>query len=348
MTFLKILSASEQVAAHIKRGLLRRRWTDEMPGVPALAKELGVNHNTVKAAPEDLEKEGLLENQGAGRRRRIVLPKNSKAQVLKIAILRYAVCDETYYYAVDYVNKLRAAGHEVTYTKKTLCDLKEDISKISEIVQNTDADAWIVVSGHKKILDWFSKQPLPVFGLFGTMSPFKIAGAGPKTKAVQFEILNRLLELGHRRISLISQIPLPNHQMAEKFVAWGIPPSPFSLPQWQDQPGGLVQALESLFALTPPTALIIDETKFLNATLLFLTRHGIQVPDQVSIVALDPDPDFELYQPGVAHIQWEASRVVQRIVRWADNIAKGLEDTKQLFVKASFVEGQTIGPAPKH
>jgi hypothetical protein len=38
--------------------------------------------------------------------------------------------------------------------------------------------------------------------------------------------------------------------------------------------------------------------------------------------------------------------IVRRIVRWADNIAKGKTDLRQSFTKSSFVQGGTIGPAP--
>ena len=43
-----------------------------MPGVGALAKQLGVNHKSAEAALRLLEQEGLLAGQGPGRNRRIV------------------------------------------------------------------------------------------------------------------------------------------------------------------------------------------------------------------------------------------------------------------------------------
>lgn len=49
-------------------------------------------------------------------------------------------------------------------------------------------------------------------------------------------------------------------------------------------------------------------------------------------------PIFEWYQPKVPHVYWDSSKVVQRTVRWVDNIAKQQEDRKQTRYKAQFVD----------
>jgi hypothetical protein len=48
-----------------------------------------------------------------------------------------------------------------------------------------------------------------------------------------------------------------------------------------------------------------------------------------------------------AHVKWESRPMVHRIVKWADNVARGRDDRRQTFTKAEFIEGGTIGPAPK-
>ena len=68
---LRILSPSEQVADHLKGELLRGRWMNSIPGVPSLAAEMGVNRKTVDAALRQLDSEGVLIPQGAGRKRLI-------------------------------------------------------------------------------------------------------------------------------------------------------------------------------------------------------------------------------------------------------------------------------------
>jgi hypothetical protein len=57
--------------------------------VKPLAKELGVNHKTVRAALRLLEEEGLLVDQGLGLQRRIALPPDHAPPALRVAILDY-------------------------------------------------------------------------------------------------------------------------------------------------------------------------------------------------------------------------------------------------------------------
>ena len=77
-TFLTI---AEQAARHIRSEILRGRWSETLPGLPTLAKELGINSKTVEAGLRILESEGILIGQGAGRRRRIVLPDDRKSSI---------------------------------------------------------------------------------------------------------------------------------------------------------------------------------------------------------------------------------------------------------------------------
>ncbi len=74
MSKLRILSATAQVAEHLRRELLAGKWSRTMPGGDGLAADLGVGVNTVEAALLQLEAEGLLVNQGRRCRRLIRLP----------------------------------------------------------------------------------------------------------------------------------------------------------------------------------------------------------------------------------------------------------------------------------
>ena len=99
-----------------------------------------------------------------------------------------------------------------------------------------------------------------------------------------------------------------------------------------------------MFRVTPPTALIIDEAPFLVAAQQFLARQRMLVPEHVSLVCSDDDPAFAWCRPSVAHMRWDSSQVVRRILRWATNVSHGKQDLRQTLTKAEFVPGGTIGP----
>jgi DNA-binding LacI/PurR family transcriptional regulator len=102
--------------------------------------------------------------------------------------------------------------------------------------------------------------------------------------------------------------------------------------------------MESLFKTTPPTALIIDETCWFIAALAFLIRRGIRVPEQVSLVSGDCETTLDVCHPRFAHMRWDNSLIVRRVVRWVDAVRKGKADRKIINISAEFVPGGSIGP----
>ena len=165
--------------------------------------------------------------------------------------------------------------------------------------------------------------------------------------------MRRLAVLGHRRIVLIvreeRRKPQPGafeRRFLELLTEQGIKTGPYNLPDWEDSAEGLCRCLDSLFAYTPPTVLIIDEAgPFLTAR-LHLAQRGIVTPRDVSMICLDPDPAFEWSSPAVSHVDWDSGAMVRRTLQWAENVARGREDHRKTFLKAGFIEGGTIGPVP--
>lgn len=352
MATWRLLSAVEQVTAHLRESLERGRWRETMPGVHALAAELRVNRKTVEAALQRLENQGWLEPQGPGRRRRIVAMRRFTPPSLRVAFLLFERVDARVHYIVEMQHLLLQAGHTVIFAEKASLDLKMNVRRIASLVEKTQAEAWVIIAGSREVLAWFAAQPLPAFALFGRREGLPIAAVGPDKKPAYIAMMKRLVELGHRRIVLIERQPRraggPGRVERAGFdvlAAHGIATGPYNLPEWDDTPGGFYRLLDELFRHTPPSALIFDEPFFFVAAQQHLARRGILAPDHVSLICTDPDPTFAWCQPTIAHIQWDPRPVVRRVTRWAENVARSQADRRQSFTKAKFVEGETVGPA---
>lgn len=317
-----------------------------------LVKEFGVSGKTVEAALLQLQKEGLLESQGPGRRRRIVFSENIPTPSLRIAILTFEPLAMTEGYLVEMQHLLNDAGHSAFFTAKSLAELGYDVAKVSIFVKETKADAWIIVGSPRGLLEWFAAESIPAFALFGRRRGLSLAGAGPDKSQAMTDITHRLFELGHRRIVLLTRKArrLPNPGaiellFLEELAAHGITPSSYNLPDWEETVEGFNEGLKSLFCVTPPTALIVDEVQFFLAAHQFCANMLLRVPEDVSLISTDDDPHFAWFTPAVSHIRWDRKPVMRRIERWAANVSRGKDDRRQVFTKAEFIEGGTIGPA---
>jgi len=349
---IRLLSASEQVAHHLRSEIYERRLINEMPGIHQIATGLMVNHKTVKAALGLLEREGLLVSQGSGKPRRIAITGDNVAAAMRIAILLYEPDDRKIHYMVDLLNQLQYAGHNAFFVPKTLVELGMDVKKVERLVDRTEADAWVVASGSRPVLEWFAVQPFPVFGLFGRIMNVNIASTSPKKLPALQKALIRLVALGHRRIIYLAQEerrkPVPGfleQSFLDGLEAQGIVTGRYHLPDWEDTPEGFRRLLDSLFRHSPPTALMIDSSTLTVAVLQYFAELGIRAPRDVSLICMDPDPVFFWCTPVISHMAYDSAPLIRRVVRWAGNVARGKDDRRKSSFLAKFIEGGTIGPA---
>jgi len=346
------LSVVEQLVAHLRGAITRGELGGSMPGIRRLASTLEVSSNTVTAALERLEREGFLEPQGHGRRSRIVLPEDFVRPAFRVTLLPYERADIQQDYVVEIQRRLKEEGHDVHVAEKSLVDLGMKVSRIARMVDHTETDAWVVFSAPQEVLEWFVSHSVPSFALFGRFRKLPLAATGLDKVPAFRAAIRRLAELGHRRIVLLqpkhNRLPSPARlvrESIEEMEAHGIKTGAYNLPDWEQSPAGLRERLDSLFAMSPPTAIILDRPNELIAAQQHLAQRGIFAPRDVSLIC-DDDPTFEWCEPPVCCIRWQSSLWAHRIVRWVCNVANGKDDRRQTFTKAKFVEKGTIGPVP--
>lgn len=351
MPHFQIKTPSEQLAEFLREQISAGRYRELMPGMAALAKELGTAPKTVGLALGMLEKEKLLVPQGPGKRRLIVLPENQAPPAMRFAILLYEPEDRHLNYLLDLLRQIREAGHTASFVPKTLTELGMEVRRVGNLVKATKADAWVVAGGSRSVLEWFAAQPFPTFGLFGRIVGVPIASTSPKKLPATQTALRLLVALGHRRIVMITRKerrePVPGF-MEQAFLdalkAQGVPTGPYNLPDWEETPAGYRRLLDSLFLHSPPTALLVDGSALAVATFRHFAERGIKVPRDVSLICMDPDPAFAWCDPAIAHISYDIRPCLRSIVRWVDNVARGKEDRRKTSHDAKLAEGGTIGP----
>ncbi len=355
MKKLRIRSASEQLADYLKDEILRKTWTDVMPGESWLVKHLQIGRDTVRAAMGNLEAQGLLVPQGHGRRRKIVISEAQNAsRSLRVKILLYGKINSEDIDNAILLAQLQEAGFAAEFAAKSLQDLGMRVDRVAKFVEQNPADAWIISAGSKEINAWFSQQTIPALAMYGRFGGFPIAAAYPEMMSSMVASVRRLIELGHNRIVMFSREERRKPEMAQaektfiyELESAGISTGEFNLPDWEETREGLNRRLDELFRVSPPTAIIFQESPIFIAARSHLADLGIVAPRDISLVTSNPDPSFEWCQPEVSHIKWDYSHVVRRIVRWVENVAKGKDDRSQIGSKSEFIEGGTIGPVPR-
>jgi len=114
---------------------------------------------------------------------------------------------------------------------------------------------------------------------------------------------------------------------------------------WNHKKGSLKDCLKAAFQVTPPTALIVDDSMLMPAVLQFLNQCKLAVPGDISLLFLNGDPSFKWMEPALSYLDVDRGASIRHAVRWVNRFAKGKDDRRKIPTKAKLIEGGTIGPA---
>ncbi len=351
-------SLVEVTAEHLRNGFRTGRWRGLLPGVLALAAELDVSRDTVRAALRLLESEGSLLDNGAGRPRKIMTRRIQKKRTLRIAILTSLPFLEdnsrTQRLLLVVKNALETEGHVCIICDQISYVLPNCIRRLARHVAAIEADAWIVYEGTQQVLDWFVETTVPALALGGRMQGLDMASSRTDFAVASEECVDALVALGHSRIVFIApeawRHPTPS-LAASAFLArlkhHGLPATAYHLPDWEPTPEGFESLMKALFFATPPTAFIFTEPAYCVGGRLLLAEMGLRVPADVSLVNLVPDAVLQFQRPEPAYYQWPPYAHLKRILRWVKAVQTGQEDKEAYVVYSKFVPGGTIGPVKR-
>jgi hypothetical protein len=160
---------TEQTVLFLRGQLRRGIWRRKLPGLQALAAECGVSHDTMRAAVQQLEKEGWIVHRGPGRRREVatdvVHVDCLEAGRLRLMILpAIPMQDEDSRLREIFLEiqaGLEGEGHTCRFAPRSLFELKYDLDRVKRHVADQGVDAWVVAGASREILEWFASQPVP-------------------------------------------------------------------------------------------------------------------------------------------------------------------------------------------
>lgn len=354
---------TEQIAGLIRAGVAAGRWRTRMPGQGPLAEEFGVSGKTVYGALRLLTEEGLLVADGKGRG--ALIAKNACARaarktsnrVLRVAVFTMVpgrdLYPEHYLSLTRLIRDLENDGHTLVSVCFPAGNAPAKTTHPAKLVRETDADVWIVYQGTDEVLQWFAKSGITVLALGGRIGDLAIPSIATDAPGFVAHSVRRLTVLGHRRIVLItrkvSRLPTPG-LMVKAFVremeAAGVRPSEFNLPEWDETRDGLARLLDSLFRVTPPTALICLAPHSTSGVLGWLLAHGRRIPEDVSLVTLGSDAGVEWCAPGLDIVGMERNDDLywRRVREWVADVAAGRINRESITFKFKLTDGNSVGP----
>jgi DNA-binding LacI/PurR family transcriptional regulator len=353
------LTIQDQTLNTLREGLRDRRWAGVLPGVRPLAKELGVSIGTLQGALKRLEAEGALAGKGTGFAREIapsaVSPHSTR--VLRVGILpnepvsAEGTLNQILLQGIGHI--LAETGHRPFFAPKTMQALRHNPESIRMMMTECAADAWVVLNSTRPLLESLAADfPVPVIAVGGPVGGLDIAAVRVDFVKMMRECVRRLVASGHERIVLAAypEAGSPTQHplilaFKEELACAGIKSGRYHVPDWDQTGEGFNALLRSLFTLTPPTALIVDDVRQVSAVYAFLATRRIP-PRDLALVLLGSDPSLDWITPAPVFIRYDNDGLIRRVSDWVATLAAGGRDTEQVFCEATLV-GDGFTPPPK-
>jgi len=163
--------------------------------------------------------------------------------------------------------------------------------------------------------------------------------------------VGHLLDLGHRRIALITGAldlwPVRERiaGMAEAVAARGRPDETVSLVGSLSAEHG-ERSTEQLLAMHPrPTAIVAGGNQVLAGCVRALARHGIRIPDDISLITCDEVDLSELHSPPIASVSRDTLLLGRTAAELLLERLNGGEP-RTILLPTTFTPRPSSGPAP--
>ena len=342
--------AAEIIVEMISSGTIK----DRLPGERTLASQLQIGRDTLRAALEILETDGVISPREHGKRRQIlttVLQKESSTKrVTFLSPKTLAQLPPWMLVEFDTLRELlNQRGYELLLVSPGLFHLKNPSRKLHSLVQDTESDAWILYQCPRPVQQWFDQQSIPALIRGYPQPDIQIPFIDEDWEAAAFHSGTLLKRHGHRRVGLLRpETNLAGLKATEAGLRKAFPES-----EGQDSIVTIVEkgsaeqvALamnRTLRLATPPTAIVATRSRHALTLISWMAQHNLNIPRDLSLVTLASEPWYEHLLPQLSHYLSDPGNFARTVVRHILPIASGKSSsqTNKLLIP-EYIPGKTI------
>ncbi|MDR0353013.1 MAG: GntR family transcriptional regulator [Opitutaceae bacterium] len=349
-----------QVVGILEEGIAGGKWQEWLPSERALAEQLHVSRNTLRAAIARLGELGVLEaRRPIGTR--IVRGGGARVPCVRtrsIGLLSPEPIDLFRPNVALIVDGLRAQFAELGYQLRAYHGEKyfapQGLARaLAGLVEGNPHDCWVLVMATGEVKRWFYEAGVRCV-VSGSCGP----EAGLPFVDLDYRALCRhaagqMIARGHRRLVYLAERTNRTGVVdglrgflegAQPAAARGV----VGEAAWhQASAASIIRALERLLARRePPTALLVVNPNHYLLVLTWLQRRGLRVPEDISLVCPDHDPFLSFTYPPPTHYAFNARAFARRLFRLIMLVVAGeVVSKRDIRIMPDYVRGATLGEA---
>ncbi len=351
-----------QAEMALRRNLRSGSWEKFVPGIRTLATSFGVSPATMVKAVERVRQDGWISNEGIRRRftihRDVILKSKGKEQVLRTLLLlapksgRTEPARGTSQLLLHLWEILTPHGWSIRFHLDDYASGKRRQKQWDDLVHLEKPQAVVAILGTPAMAAWARDTKIPMFFCGGALAEFSVPMAGVSSSLMLEEALDRLIALGHYKITLPLCERAPSFAanlkgMISRKLIMANHDFISDLNTPSDDSSGLDifrKCLDRAFAVTPPTAIICLDWREYIAALCYVQEKGLQVPRDISLVCLSHDHAVDWFSPIPSHFMHPLDKLASTLGNWLEDMSTYNDYTLSASLRGTWVEGQTVAP----
>lgn len=350
------LSLSARVAETLRNAIAEGAWTDYLPSERRLCEMLKVSRPTIRTALSLIAKDGLIEIH-QGRRNRLVRPAESTSQH-QSRFVGLVTCEPVSHFSLatyQGISEMRAhlTEHGIA-TEFLVCPRGSahlGRRKVEKFIRQYQVSCCLLLSVSRELQEWFSSQSVPALVLGSCHPAVKLPSLDIDYRSVCRHAAGVFLGKGHRQLALV----VPSSGMAGDLASQqGFLEAVNQRARGSDARATIVlhngtaehitAKLDALFRSDqPPTALLVAKPQHVFAVLIYLLKHGLDVPDTVSFIARDQEYMLNTVDPPIAHYMLDKGTLATPLSRlMLQMVSQGYLTREQSLISPTYFAGGTV------
>lgn len=348
-------SRSHQVAEHLKRLIGAGRWPERLPSERALARQINVGRDTIRAALALLQEEGIvLERSRKGTRARKSTGQKSSRPLLTAGLLLPMKMEHTTYRTLAWVSELLQLLYQEQIQVQIYDNYFHQLHLFRKLTDMAHHDRWILFFPDTKALEWIRQHQLRAVVIGSIDEAWGLPSVNIHYRALCRHAVGRMVQLNHRNLVFILH-QRDRGEDAESIAGFreGVATSgqadvTGNIEYHNGTPEGLCALADRLLAAKQrPTAWLVAVAPHFQTILMHLLRRGVSIPGDISLISQDSEPwqNFSTPEPTryAADVRALAKRTVRQIL---ESIAGKRTSLKPNRLIPELLDGKTLGPAP--
>lgn len=313
-------------------------------------------------AVERVRSDGWISSEGARRRfmihRDVILKSKNKDRALRTLLLlspksaRSEPIRGASKILLHLWETLTPIGWNIRFHMDDYISGKRRQKEWDELVEIEKPQAVMAVYGTPAMAAWARDAKIPMVFCGGTVEDRQVPIAGISTMSMLGEALDRLIALGHHKITLplcersITQVTNYKNMMRRKITDAGHEfIDELQVPESSDNSVAFFRGcLDQAFAVDTPTAIICIDWRECIAALCYAKENSMRVPEDMSLICLSSDQAAGWLSPSPSRFDHPLDKLAATLCEWLEDMSTYHNYQLSASLPGIWIEGDTIGP----